>query len=131
MVADIFSDLNNDQYSMAYKGGSTLLNIAQYLYKSRQHSAQSKTKEEKNLPVQPSVPSATNQVKETIDNTGLKKSITNAIQAKFIVQNADRVIEFKNLLEQECRDFATATPDFDFEPLFDEQQKEFDEEFKK
>jgi len=38
MVVDIFKNLNDKDLSIVYKGGSTVLNIAQYLYKSKTHA---------------------------------------------------------------------------------------------
>jgi len=117
MVVGIFGTLNDNNLGVMYKGGATLLSIAQYLYKSRQHGRTSGAGTE--LPAQPTQPAA-NEVAKTIENSGLQGPIAEALQARFIVQNADRLVQFKDQIEKECRGMADLLT-IDFNPLFDEQ----------
>lgn len=117
MVADIFAGLNQKGFSPVYKSGVVLKSIWQYFYKRVHHfnKQEDETKRPNDgggntpdpliddTPSSPDAP-APSVIDKIIDSQTLKKQFSQALQAKFLIMNQDKIVAFKNKLEQDCKD---------------------------
>lgn len=69
------------------------------------------------------------KVQEEKEIQGLKDIVSNSLEAKFQILNNDKFIEFKQLLEKDCKKLARVLKQHNFEPIFDKKINQFYKEF--
>lgn len=106
-MAKVLAILRDPGLSLLAKWSAILIALIQYFYKQRHHT----------------------KVQFDIEINGIKLNVSKIMQAKFLLQNREKVGKFKTMVNDNCKQMSDVLTEHDFKPVIDKNMNNFYDEF--